>query len=67
MPIVQISVVAGRPREKITNLIHAVTKTVAESLDAPAETIKVLVTEVNPTHWGSGGVTIQEKRLNPSS
>jgi 4-oxalocrotonate tautomerase len=64
MPIVQISVVAGRPQEKITNLIHAVTATVAETLDAPVDTIKVLVTEVAPSHWGSGGITIEEKRLN---
>lgn len=64
MPIVQISVVAGRPPEKITNLIHAVTATVAETLDAPVDTIKVLVTEVAPSNWGSGGITIEEKRLN---
>ncbi len=62
MPIIQISVVAGRPQEKITTMIHEVTETVARTLEAPVDTIKVLVTEVAPTHWGSGGETIAEKR-----
>ncbi len=64
MPIVQISVVAGRPAEKINNLIREVTATVATTLDAPVDTIKVLVTEIAPTHWGSGGQTIDEKQRN---
>jgi 4-oxalocrotonate tautomerase len=62
MPIVQISLVAGRDPEKIQNLIREVTATVAETLDAPLESIKVLVTELPPTHWGSAGQTIAERR-----
>jgi 4-oxalocrotonate tautomerase len=62
MPIVQISIVEGRSPEKIRNLIREVTLATASTLDAPIDSIKVLVTEVAPTHWGSGEQTIAEKR-----
>lgn len=62
MPIIQISIVAGRPAEKVRNLITEVTEAAARTLDAPIDTIKVIVTEVAPTHWGSGGETIADRR-----
>jgi 4-oxalocrotonate tautomerase len=62
MPIIQISIVSGRAPEKIKDLITEVTEATARTLDAPLDSIKVLVTEVEPTHWGSGGETIAERR-----
>lgn len=62
MPIIQISVVEGRSAEKIRALIREVTKVTSITLDAPIDSIKVIVTEVAPTHWGSGDQTIAEKR-----
>jgi 4-oxalocrotonate tautomerase len=61
MPMVQVSVRAGRPPEKIRKMISAVTAAVAESLDAPAQSIRVVVTEVPWTHWATGDVTLEEK------
>ncbi|MEX2416569.1 MAG: 4-oxalocrotonate tautomerase [Paenibacillaceae bacterium] len=58
MPIIQVQILEGRPKEKIIELIQNVTNTVSETLDAPIETIRVLVTEVPKTHWGRGGVPI---------
>ena len=46
MPLVQVSIRAGRPAEKIRTMISAVTAAVAESLDAPAASIRVIVTDV---------------------
>jgi 4-oxalocrotonate tautomerase len=62
MPIIQVSLVEGREPEKVTHFIHEVTRVAAETLDAPLDTIKVLVNEIPPTHWGSGGVTVAERR-----
>jgi 4-oxalocrotonate tautomerase len=62
MPIIQVSIVSGRGPEKIEKLIGELTKVTAEVLDAPVESIKVLVTELEPTHWGSNGESIASRR-----
>jgi 4-oxalocrotonate tautomerase len=62
MPIVQISMVEGRSREQLRNLIREVTNSVASTLEAPIDSIKVIVSEVPPTHWGSAGLTIADRR-----
>lgn len=50
----------GRPPEKIDELIKNVTATVSETLDAPKENVRVLITEVPKTHWGIGGVSAKD-------
>ncbi len=55
MPLVQVSVRAGRSPEKIRAMIGAVTDAVAESLESPKGAIRVIVTEVPWTHWATGG------------
>lgn len=62
MPFVQISIAEGRDPDQIRALIGGVTDAVADSLAAPVESIRVIVTEVPLTHWGSGSVTLAEKR-----
>ncbi len=56
MPIIQVQMMEGRPKEKIEELIQNITNTVTETLDAPKESIRVLVTEIPKTHWGVAGV-----------
>ena len=60
MPIINISILEGRSEEKITDLIRNVTSTVSETLDAPEENIRVIVTEVPKTRWSVGGKTMKE-------
>lgn len=55
MPIINVQMMEGRPKEKVAELIRNVTNTVAETLDAPKENIRVLVTELPKTHWGKAG------------
>jgi 4-oxalocrotonate tautomerase len=62
MPLVQVSIRAGRPPENIRKMISALTEAVAESLDAPPQSIRVIVTEVPLTHWATGDVTLAEKQ-----
>jgi 4-oxalocrotonate tautomerase len=62
MPFVQVSIMEGRPPEKIKALIENVTNTVSETLDAPKQNVRVLVTEIPKTHWGIAGVPASETR-----
>ena len=62
MPMAFVSIREGRPPENIRKMISAVTAAIAESLDAPASSIRVVVTEVPLTHWATGDVTLAEKQ-----
>lgn len=55
MPIINVQLLEGRPKEKIAEVIHNITNTVSETLDAPKENIRVIVTEIPKTHWGVAG------------
>jgi len=55
MPIANLSILEGRNEEQIAALIEAVTEAIHQSLSAPRESIRVLVSEVPRTHWGIGG------------
>lgn len=55
MPIVQINLMEGRPEEKIENMIESVSEAVSSSLDAPIETVRVIVNEMRPHQYGVGG------------
>jgi 4-oxalocrotonate tautomerase len=60
MPIINVQMMEGRPKEKIAEVIQNITNTVSETLDAPKENIRVIVTEVPKTHWGKAGKPMSE-------
>lgn len=60
MPIIQVQMMEGRPKEKVAELIRNVTNTVSETLDTPKENIRVLVTEIPKTHWGKAGEQVEK-------
>jgi 4-oxalocrotonate tautomerase len=60
MPLVQISLREGRSAQQIRTLISALTSAVTESIGAPKESIRVIVTEVPASHWAAGDVTLEE-------
>ncbi|MFJ8064459.1 4-oxalocrotonate tautomerase [Psychrobacillus sp. NPDC096426] len=60
MPIIHVNLLEGRPKEKVAEVIEKITKTVSETLDAPVESIRVLVTEIPQTHWGRAGKSVSE-------
>ncbi len=62
MPLVEITMIEGRPPERLRALIHDVHEAVRRSLEAPPESIRVVIREVPPTHWAAGDVTIAERR-----
>jgi len=61
MPIVRISVAAGRDRAQLRECMRAVHDAVRDSLGAPDASIRVLVTEVDPELWSSGGKPLSER------
>ncbi|WP_372657006.1 2-hydroxymuconate tautomerase family protein [Hydrogenophaga sp.] len=61
MPVLLVKILQGRPPEKIEALIAALTEATARSLDAPPESVRVLVEEMPKTHWGVGGQSFQQR------
>lgn len=61
MPFVEVNLVEGRSPEQLRTLIREVTLAVARSLEAPQESIRVIVRQVPPSLGAAGDVTIEEK------
>lgn len=61
MPIINVQILEGRTKEKIEEVIHNLTNTVSETLDAPKESIRVIVTEIPKSHWGIAGVPVSKR------
>jgi 4-oxalocrotonate tautomerase len=55
MPIAQINIVEGRTDEQKERLIHEVTDAIVRSLDAPVESVRVILNEMPKQHFGIGG------------
>jgi 4-oxalocrotonate tautomerase len=55
MPIVDISLLAGRSADRHGRLIERVTDAVAETLEVDREKVIVLLREVPREHWATGG------------
>jgi 4-oxalocrotonate tautomerase len=62
MPYVHVTLAAGRPLEAKQALMSAVAEAVHEAIDAPLDTIRVWVTEVDPKQMSIGGVPLDEVR-----
>jgi 4-oxalocrotonate tautomerase len=62
MPLVDVTLVAGRTPEQIRDLIDRLTDAVEQSVDAPRANIRVIVREVPASHWAAGGETVAERR-----
>ena len=55
MPIIDITILEGRPYEKKRALIKEVTEATIRTLDVRPETVRVIVREVHPWHFGVAG------------
>jgi 4-oxalocrotonate tautomerase len=60
MPIARIQIMEGRSLEQIEALIDEVTLAIHRTVNAPLETVRVMVEEVPKTHWGIGGKTAKQ-------
>jgi 4-oxalocrotonate tautomerase len=62
MPIVQIEMLEGRDAEKKRRLIRMVTDAVCAALGAKPESVRVIIREMSPEHYGVAGEPASERR-----
>jgi 4-oxalocrotonate tautomerase len=62
VPLVQITLEAGRSPEQLAALGAAVTSAVEESIGAPRGNVRVVLTECESEHWFVGGRSLAELR-----
>lgn len=60
MSIATIMILEGRPPQVRQALIRSVTTAIVETLKVKPESVRVIVQEVPPEHWGIGGVSAKE-------
>ena len=51
MPIVQVNMILGRSEEQKSAMIQGVAEAISTALDAPIETIRVLINEYPSENW----------------
>ncbi len=66
MPIVSIEISRGRTPDQLRELGIRVSRAVAESLSVSESTIRVLVHEMDPALWFSGGQSLADRKQSPS-
>ncbi|BBB27579.1 2-hydroxymuconate tautomerase [Amphritea japonica] len=55
MPIVSINIMEGRSDEQKEQMIDAVSDALASSLNAPKESVRIMINEMPKQHFGIGG------------
>ena len=66
MPVLSVQMLSGRTPEKKTEYIKALAETTVRVLGVPEHAVTIVVTEVDPTHWGTGLRTMAEVRAEKS-
>lgn len=62
MPLIEVTLVEGRSPQQLRSLMSSLTHATATAVDAPVESIRVVLREIPATHWSAGDVTIAERR-----
>jgi 4-oxalocrotonate tautomerase len=60
MPLVEVTIGAGRSAEQIRTLMREVHHAVLRTVDTAPQHIRVIVREVPRAHWATGDVTLTE-------
>ncbi|MDR8993897.1 2-hydroxymuconate tautomerase [Burkholderia multivorans] len=61
MPIAHLYILEGRDDEKKERLIAEVSEAICRSLDAPHESVQVIITEMPKEHFGIGGQSAKKR------
>lgn len=61
MPIVQVYMMEGRSDEQKEAVIREVTEAMIRAVDAPKESVRVLINEMPKQHFGIGGLSAKAK------
>jgi len=60
MPIAQINIVEGRTDAQKERLIQEVTDAISRSLDAPVESVRIILNEMPRQHFGIAGQSVKK-------
>ena len=60
MPFAQIYMLEGRTEEQKKAVNEKVTQALVEAVDAPVNSVRVLIQEVPKTNWGIAGVSAKD-------
>ncbi|RJG02622.1 tautomerase family protein [Noviherbaspirillum sedimenti] len=60
MPLLRLACAKHPTPEQRKRLIQRLTSTIVEELGVPVSSVNVLIEEVPPSHWGVGGVGLDE-------
>ncbi|MBB0024207.1 2-hydroxymuconate tautomerase [Ralstonia pickettii] len=61
MPIAHLYILEGRDDDRKERLIAEVTDAIHRSLDAPIESVRVVITEMPKAHFGIGGQSAKQR------
>ncbi|PRF32340.1 2-hydroxymuconate tautomerase [Burkholderia multivorans] len=61
MPIAHLYILEGRDDNRKERLIAEVTEAIHRSLDAPVESVRVIITEMPKGHFGIGGQSAKRR------
>ncbi|MEI8168629.1 MAG: 2-hydroxymuconate tautomerase family protein [Rhodoferax sp.] len=61
MPIIEMHLLEGRSVEKKRKAVAAVTAALVASLEVPAETVRILITEHSSENFSVAGVTVGQR------
>jgi 4-oxalocrotonate tautomerase len=62
MPIIEVTMMEGRSPEAKEGLIVALTDAAESSIGAPRQSIRVILREVPPAHFGVAGISFAAKQ-----
>ena len=62
MPFIQVSMLEGRTEEQKRALLRRLTEVTVETLGAKPESVRIVISEVDPLHWSVAGEPILEWR-----
>lgn len=60
MPFAHVFMIEGRTDDQKRAVIEKVTQALVEAVDAPAQNVRVWITEVPKTQWGIAGRTAMD-------
>nr|WP_241021784.1 2-hydroxymuconate tautomerase [Burkholderia sp. Ac-20353] len=61
VPVAHLYILEGRDDDRKERLIAEVTEAIHRSLDAPVESVRVIITEMPKAHFGIGGQSAKKR------
>jgi 4-oxalocrotonate tautomerase len=62
MPTIRVDLMEGRTPEQKKNLVAALTQAVVDTLGSKPESVDVLLFDVKPSDWATGGKLWSERK-----